>query len=447
MAEITIPWGPETLTIQLPADWTVVQTATASIPRAGEDWPDRLAAALTRPEGLPPLDKMLAARTGGRICLIVEDLTRHSPLPMILAIIFRELDHARVPRENVEIVFATGLHTPMTPAEAAAKIGPELARSVRWRCNPYAERKAQVRLGRVRVPHIGSVDVMVDRGVAGADLRILVSSVSPHLQAGFGGGYKMLVPGCAALETIRQLHLCGVPRRAAQQVGQAHAANGMRQLIDLSGQAIDRAGGATFGVQYVLDASDQVTAIAVGDVIACQRLLAKTASAGYGSVVEAPADVVITNASPRDFDLWQSLKSVVNTSWAVRNNGVQICVSRCPAGANKMPVTDLPFSQRFVRGVLRFIGAEALASLVTRLIPSFGGERAFFIRLALQTIQRHAVLIVSPKLAEEQVRMVGMPVFANMQAAFAEVEKELGKGPKRVIVFPTGGVSYPILRK
>jgi nickel-dependent lactate racemase len=445
MADISIPWGEESLTVALPRDWTVVQTAAASVARAGEDGPDRLAAALARPEGLPALEKMLAARPGGRIAVVVEDLTRHSPLQVILPVIFRELAHAKVPNEKVEIVFATGMHPPLTAAEAAGKIGPELAGSVPWRSNPCQEEKSQVDLGRVRAGRGTSIDLLVDRGVVQADLRILVSSVSPHLQAGFGGGYKMLVPGCAGLETVRQLHLSGLLRRPAQQVGQTCSLNRMRQLIDQAGAAIDAFHGVTFGVQYVLDAGDQVSSLVVGEVASCQRLLAKAAAAGYGSMVEAPADVVIANAHPRDFDLWQSLKAVVNTSWAVRTGGVLICLSRCQAGANGMPTVNLPLSQKFVRRVLRLTGAEALASLMTRLIPSLSGERSFFVRLALEVLRRHTVLMVARPLVEAGVKLTGMPAFATAEEAFAAAEGLLGKGPKRVIVFPTGGVSYPVM--
>jgi len=132
MADISIPWGDDpaadgkqagTLTVSLPADWTVQQVAAPVIPSADDDWPERLAAALVRPEGTPPLEKLLAARHGARVVVIVEDLTRHSPLPIILEAVFREFHHANVPDENIEIFFATGMHPPMTPEEAAAKIG------------------------------------------------------------------------------------------------------------------------------------------------------------------------------------------------------------------------------------------------------------------------------------------------------------------------------------
>jgi len=184
---------------------------------------------------MPPLNKLLAARPGGKISIIVEDLTRHSPLPRILAVIARELEHARIGDKNVEIVFATGTHPPLTAQEAAGKIGAELAGRFAWRSNECKDRKAYHRVGRVGSRQ-ADLDLWIDRKVAQADLRIIVSSVSPHLQAGFGGGYKMFLPGCARQDTIRRLHLMGVPRSPRQQVGQSHEVNRMRALIDAAGR-------------------------------------------------------------------------------------------------------------------------------------------------------------------------------------------------------------------
>ena len=453
MADISIPWGDnpaadgtraETLTIPLPADWTIQQIASPAIPPANADWPQRIAEALARPEGTPPLEKLIVARPNARIVVIVEDLTRHSPLPAILEAVFREFHHANISDENIEIFFATGMHPPLTPTEAGEKIGKGLADKIAWRCNPWRDRKAYVNLGPVRAGG-ATVDLMVDRGVVNADLRIVITSVSPHLQAGFGGGYKMFLPGCSHLETIRQLHMLSVPRRHEQQVGQAGGLNRMRRLIDAAGQAVDSVGGKSFSLQYILDAADRPSAVAAGDIIACQRMLAKHCASGCGVILEKPADVVIVNAWPRDFDLWQAFKSVANTCWAARDRGVLICLAKCPGGVN-MPTPSFPISPKWVRRLVRLLGADSLASLMTRLVPTLSGDAAFFVRLALQILQRTTVMMVSPTLAGAERKMPGLPIYAEAAEAFAAADAELGIGPKRVIVFPEGGVSYPILK-
>ena len=219
----------------------------------------------------------------------------------------------------------------------------------------------------------------------------------------------------------------------------------MRRLIEGAGAAVDAAGGATFAIQYVLDADDQPAAMAAGGVSVCHRMLAKICAAGCGLLVDAPADVVIASAAPRDYDLWQSFKAVANTCWALRDNGVLICLARCPGGMN-MPTLSLPIRPSWVRGFVRLIGADPLANMLTRFVPTLAGDAAFFVRLALRILQQSHVLMVSPALADSEAKMVGLPMFAGPADAIAAAEKILGAGPKRVLVFPHGGVTYPVMR-
>jgi len=438
MPELSVPWGRDELKLLLPERWTVQQVASPDLRKAPADWPDRLAEAITQPGTGLPLGKLLAARRGGRIVLVVEDITRHSPLRQILPVLMREIEHAGIAKERVEIVFATGMHPPVTAEQAADKLGPAAA-GIAWRCNPWSDRSAYVCLGRV-----GKLDVWIDGRVAAADLRILVSSVSPHLQAGFGGGYKMLLPGCAHLDTIRELHRLGLGRTARQLVGTDAAGNPMRIAIDAAGQAIDQRRGKSFAVQYLLDEENQPACLAAGEVIPTQQMLAKQCSVSCGVLTTAPADVLVANAHPRDFDLWQSFKCISNTLWAARPNGVIICLTRCEAGMNNVRPPPWPLSPRWTRRLVRLLGSEAIGALLTRLVPRLAGDAAFFVRMALQTIRRNTVFLVSPALCASGGSFPGVELFESPERAFAAADALLGGGPQRVTVFPAGGVTFPV---
>jgi len=439
MAEVSVPWGREQLTFKLPEHWTLQQVAEPALRPAPKDWPDRLGVAMSQPGTGLPLSKLLTARRGGRILLVLEDVTRHSPLPQILEPVMREIRYARVGDNQVEVLFATGMHPPMTARQAGEKLGPA-AEGIRWRCNPWDDPARYVHVG-----DVGRVSAMIDRGVAGADLRIIISSVSPHLQAGFGGGYKMLVPGCANLETIRSLHRLGVERVPRQLVGMDAGKNPMRAVIDAVGQKIDQAGGKSFAVQYLLDNDDLPAFIATGEVIPTYRMVAKQCSVACGIITSGPADVLITNAHPRDYDLWQSFKCIPNTRWAVRPNGVIICLARSEAGAQGM---DVPrrwgVGPAWMRRLVRTLGPEAIASLVTRMLPALAGEAAFFVRMALQTIYRNHVLMVSPRLVETIGHFPGLRLFASVDQAIAAADAILGRKPQRVAVYPAGGTTFPV---
>ncbi|MCL2701070.1 MAG: lactate racemase domain-containing protein [Phycisphaerae bacterium] len=428
----------EPLPIHLPDEWEMAQVAASSLRPAGEDWPEELARALNQPGTGLPLERLLAARRDERVVLVVEDLTRHSPLDRILPILLREIRHAGVEDSRLEIVFATGMHPPLTADQARAKLGPGCD-GIAWRCNPWQDAASYDDVG-----HVGRVGISVDRGVLRAGLRILVSSVSPHLQAGFGGGYKMLLPGCASLETIRELHRQGIGRSMRQLVGIDAERNAMRQVIDDGGELIDAAHGKTFVVQYILDEADQPAAISTGEPLPAQRMLAKHAAVSCGVIVPSPGDVLITDASPRDFDLWQSFKGIANTLWAARPGGVIICLTRCPGGMNNVKPPRWPLSPAVTRRAVQLLGPTNLANLVMRLAPHLAGDAAFFIRMATQILHRNWIYMVSPKLADDGAAFPGIRIFATLDDALAAARLQLGPGRQRVVHFPAGGITYPV---
>ncbi len=438
MPDVSVPWGQDQeLTFTLPENWTVQQVARPQIKPASRDWPDRLAAALAQPCTGLPLAKLLAARPGGKIAIIIEDMTRHSPVEELLAVVMREIEHAGVSEDQIEVTFATGMHPAMTPEEAAGKLG-EKFKHLRWRCNPAEDPKAHVRVGRA-----GKTDISIARHVVEADLRIVLSSVSPHLQAGFGGGNKMLLPGCAPRESIRLLHRLGLGRTATQLVGTDGGRNAMRAVIDAVGDLVDAVHGKTFTIQYLLDDNDQPSAVAAGDPVPTQQMLAKQCAAACGIVPVAPADVLITNAYPRDFDLWQSFKCVGNTLWAARPNGIVICLTRCQAGANGMRSMPWPLNPTWTRRLLNWMGPETLSSLVMRLVPGLAADAAFFARMAAQACNRNPIYMVSQTLHSAGMKFPGMDIFATPADAIATARKALGDSAQRVTVFPNGGITFP----
>ncbi|MCP4374911.1 MAG: DUF2088 domain-containing protein [bacterium] len=439
MPAISLPWVDNDLSINLPDNWSVQQTASNQLIPGNKNWTDRLAAALNKPDTALPLEKLLSARADGRIVLIIEDITRHSPVPQILETLMREIRHSHIADEQVSVVFANGMHPPMTYDEAAEKLGPEVD-NLKWRNNPWHDRSQYVSVGSA-----GKIDYLVDRQVAEADLRIVISAVCPHLQAGFGGGFKMIFPGCSHLETIRPLHRLGLGRRAKQMVGTDAEKNAMRMAIDTGGKLLDAYGGVTFAVHYLLDDNNHPVHIGAGDPISTQRMLAKQCSIACGILTPAPlSDVLITNAFPRDFDLWQSFKAVANTRWAARPGGVIICMSRCEAGLNGMEPPKWPLSAAWTRRIVRWLGPEALCSLMLRLIPRLAGDAGFFVRMGMQTIHRNPIFLVAPPLHETGANFPGLEVFATPEDAFEAANKILGEGPQKVTVFPAGGTTFPV---
>ena len=219
----------------------------------------------------------------------------------------------------------------------------------------------------------------------------------------------------------------------------------MRATIDAGGELLDASGGRTFSIQFLLDHEDRPASISAGEVHPVHRMLRKQCSVACGVVTSRKADVLITNAYPRDFDLWQCFKCIPNTLWAARPNGVIICLARCEAGLYGMKVPLWPLSAGWTRRLFRLLGPEAISSLLTRLVPSLAGDAAFFVRLAAQALCRNPIIMVSPALHASGGSFPGLRVLPTVADAVKQAERFLPAGSRRVVVFPAGGVTFPVV--
>lgn len=109
-----------------------------------------------------------------------------------------------------------------------------------------------------------------------------------------------------------------------------------------------------------------------------------------------------------------------------------------------MHVPRWPISPAWMRRIVRWLGPETLSSLITRLVPRLAGDAAFFISIATQTLHRNPIVLVSPILHATGGKFPGIDLFADPAEAMALADELLGGGPQRVIVFPTGGTTYPV---
>jgi hypothetical protein len=104
-----------------------------------------------------------------------------------------------------------------------------------------------------------------------------------------------------------------------------------------------------------------------------------------------------------------------------------------------------PLSPAWTRRLIRLLGTGGIVSLVQRFLPGVHPEAQFFVRLATETIHRNPVLLYAPELVARGQSFPGLPIYDDLAAILAAADRLLGAGSRRVIVFPSGGTTYPIL--
>ena len=71
--------------------------------------------------------------------------------------------------------------------------------------------------------------VLINREVAGCDLKIGVGALIPHFEAGYGGGAKILMPGVSGIDTIAHNHV-DVTKGHPELVGLGKVKNNPQRL-------------------------------------------------------------------------------------------------------------------------------------------------------------------------------------------------------------------------
>ena len=188
--ECEIPWGEATrLRLQPPGDWSVADVFQPDLSGAVADYPASLREALDAPWGGQGIESVIGA--GASVAIVVDDPSRWTPVRAALPVVLDRLEALGVTRSAITISFGVGRHHAVTEAAMAERLGPEVAASYRCFSPPVDDLSAYDDLGATQ----DGVPVRVFAPVARADLRIMVGSVLPHMQAGFGGRLQADLPG------------------------------------------------------------------------------------------------------------------------------------------------------------------------------------------------------------------------------------------------------------
>ncbi len=429
---IQLPWGAQTLPLDLPEGWVVSGCLEpAGLPPVA-DLGDEVRRSLAQPIGLPRLSEL--AKPGWKVALVMDDGSRPTPVAGILPQVLAELAAAGVRAEEITLVPALGLHRPMPAEEIAGRAGPlgEM-RIENPACDDY---DSMANLGTTS----RGTPVWINKTVAGADLVVSIGCIEPHIIASFGGGYKNLVPGVAGRATIAHNHTLNCRPDTFNMVGQPIERNPMR--LDLE-EAAGMLKPPVFIVNAVLNGSLQAVQVVSGHPIAAHRAGASTSARLYGVAVPEPADLVVTASHPMDSDLRQGVKALANTIRALKPGGVLITLVRADEGVGVFGLANrkLPLG----RGALKAL-APVLLPLVPKLnLKGMGEEDRFFLYFALQAMRQGTLLMHAPTIPEKVKANLPFVTFVDgLPEAIQQARRKL-PAQARALVFPHGGITYPAL--
>lgn len=429
---LTIPVAGKTLELRIPTSWNVAGVHRPAEMLAAPDIDAALEAALAAPVGVPPL----ADLAGQRIVLAVDDASRPTPVWRWFGALLRYLEARGARREDLRVVFALGVHRPMTPGEAAAKLGAENLEGLAWENHDCRDDALNPCLGTTAL----GTPVRLNRRLVEADRILCVGAIEPHPLLGFGGGLKMLLPGLAHEETIATNHMQGVSPARYNFVGAAESP--MR--LDLE-EAAGMLAAPVFVVNALMNADLQVSRFVCGDPVVAHRAGVRALVEVAACPVDGPADVVITVSDPMNADLRQGMKSIAHVEPAVRDGGVIVGLLECRNGVGDIAIPPKSLPNGLLRWILRRLGPGRVLWFVDTVKKGAGTEERFLSHFSLQAVRKTRILVSSPNLPGDTGRRMG--IFRQFPTPQEAIDAAIAAAPKdaTVRVFPHGGACYPVI--
>ena len=277
--------------------------------------------------GVPLKDRLCPQ---DKITLVISDITRFwMRQDQIVSLLTAYLTETLgVPHENIAILVALGTHRPMTEAELKTLVTPEVyARFAVFNHDCMADDLVFVGVT-ARGTEVRVNPLCVGRKV------IVISGTVHHLMSGFGGGRKSILPGVSAKRTIVQNHLHCLHEtepRSADTIGMAKLA-GNPVHEDMAEAASFVA--PIFGISIVSNAEGQHCALCCGDFAAAWEQSCRLVHQNFGLPISRLADVVVVSCGgyPKDLNLYQAVKSLLNAAQALKPGGTMVFLAQCPEG-------------------------------------------------------------------------------------------------------------------
>lgn len=319
---VKLDYGRTGLEVDLPADRVVGPLAMK--PAAAIANPDAvLRRALEQPIGSAPLAQL--ARGKKSACILVCDITRPVPNSLLLPPILETLERSGIPRENILILVATGLHRPNEGAELVELLGPEI--SANYRCENHHGKALAEHTYLGTTPR--GVPVWIDTRYINAELKIATGLIEPHLMAGYSGGRKLICPGIAALETVKVWHGPEFLEHPKADCGFLEG-----NPVHEENTRIGRMAGCDFIVNVTLDAQRRVTSIVAGDMEQAFMAGVKFIENLVRAEISAECDIVVTSGAgyPLDTTFYQAVKGMIGALPVVKQGGTIILAASMSEG-------------------------------------------------------------------------------------------------------------------
>jgi len=275
---------------------------------------------------------------GETVLLVVPDATRQTACGQVVNLVVRRLIANGTAPHEISIIFATGIHRPVTEAEKQAILTPFIAQRIKTLNHGPRDLMQIVRVGETS----GGIPVELNRALTEHDHVILVGGVTFHYFAGFTGGRKLVCPGLASSKTVSATH------KLAFDCEKENRRDGVGPGL-LDGNAVHEAFmeavtkiNPVFAINTIVNDDGAATDLFCGNWITSHRTACEKYAADHTINIAEKRDLVIVSCGgyPHDINMIQAHKALDAAANACLDGGTIILLAECSDGLGRSDFLD-----------------------------------------------------------------------------------------------------------
>jgi nickel-dependent lactate racemase len=378
----------------------------------------QVGAAFDDPIASPPLDEI--AGSDDSVLIVVSDATRATASAQVVNLLVRRLVQSGVSPANIAIIFATGIHRPVSDKEKSELLTPFVVQRLRILQHDAYDPAKLITLGKTG----SGVTVEVNSALKEFSRVILTGGITFHYFAGFTGGRKSICPGLASAKTIEATHMLALDfekggRKAGVRAGQLDG-NPVHEECERVASLVAPA----FGINTIVDERKRAVKLFCGDWRVAHRAGCEYYLGQRSVPILSKRDIVIASCGgfPHDINLIQAHKALDMAALACNDGGTIVLLAECADGLGRPDF-------------LKWFDANDSRALEARLVNGYevNGQTAWAL---LTKAERYRVCLVSELPVDDVKRMRMVPV-----QNISEALEQAGSGDG--FIMPRGAAVLP----
>lgn len=274
------------------------------------------------------------------VLIVVPDSTRKAACGRVLNLLVRRLIASGIKPHRMGIIFATGIHRPVTEEEKKEIITPFIYQRIKTFNHSAKDLMMLAGAGSSFIDFgltSNGIRVKLNRLLREYDHIVLIGGVTFHYFAGFTGGRKLICPGLASEDTISETHKLAFDfgrktRRLGVGTGILKGNIVHETFVEIASKV-----NPSFSVNTIVNEKGEPVEIFCGHWRLAHERTCESYAERHTIRIQEKRDIVIVSCGgfPFDLNMIQAHKALEAASYSCREGGTIVLVAECSDGLGR----------------------------------------------------------------------------------------------------------------